>query len=424
MCCREASCNAQTLDGRSDCAGEAARGDVMIACRSVRVIVVNRFATVAGGAEKHAVGIARLLRSRGHEVRFLSTQDGRNAEREGVFVEPVGMDFWRGELPPSKRVEVARAALWNRAAARGMDALIASHRPDVVHLHDIYPQLSVAPLVVAARHGVPIVQTLHNYELISASPIDHRGRWLDHGPAPRSVRWLRTALAVVRRTAHVPRVSAWIAVSRFVAETYAQHGVQAETLENFVDPAAEGPPYEDRSGILFVSRLAPEKGVRDVIGLAEALPDVPVEVVGRGALAEEVSAAADRLGNLTYAGEIDAPGVSQRLAAARIAVIPSHWEEPAGLVALEAMATGTPVVAYAAGGLADYVSEAHAGRVVPRSVEALVRASRELYDDPEEWRRSASAGRLAAATTHSPDRYADRLEGVYRRAVEALDRRS
>ena len=273
-----------------------------------------------------------------------------------------------------------------------MDALIARDRPDVVHLHDIYPQLSVAPVVVAARRGVPIVQTLHNYELLSASPIDHRGRWLDHGDAPRSVRWLRTALAVVRRTAHVPRVSAWIAVSQFVAETYARHGVQAETLENFVDPAAEGPPYEGRSGILFVSRLAPEKGVWDVIGLAEALPDVPVEVVGRGALADEVSAAAGRLGNLTYAGELDGAEVSRRLAAARIAVIPSHWEEPAGLVALEAMATGTPVVAYAAGGLAGYVRDAGAGRVVPRSLEALVRASRELNDDPQEWGRCAEAG--------------------------------
>jgi glycosyltransferase involved in cell wall biosynthesis len=136
-----------------------------------------------------------------------------------------------------------------------------------------------------------------------------------------------------------------------------------------------------------------------------------------------VSAAAGRLGNLSYAGELDGPEVSRRLAAARIAVIPSRWEEPAGLVALEAMATGTPVVAYAAGGLADYVSEARAGRVVPRSVEALVRASCELYGDPEEWRQSAEGGRLAAATTHSPNRYADRLEAVYRRAVEARDRR-
>jgi glycosyltransferase involved in cell wall biosynthesis len=390
----------------------------------VRVIVVNRFATVAGGAEKHAVGVARLLRSRGHSVYFLSTEDDGNGEREGAFVEQVGTDFWRGELPAVRRVQVAATALWNRAAARAMEGLIARHRPDVVHLHDIYPQLSVAPVVVAARRGVPIVQTLHNYELLSASPIDHRGRWLDHGDAARSVRWLRTALAGVRRTVHVPRVSAWIAVSQFVAETYARHGVRAETLENFVDPAADGPPYEGRSGILFVSRLAPEKGVRDVIELAEALPDVPVQIVGRGALADQVSVAAGRLRNLTYAGELDGAEVSRRLAASRIAVIPSHWEEPAGLVALEAMATGTPVVAYAAGGLAGYVRGADAGRVVPRTLEALVRASRDLNDDPQEWGRYAEAGRRAATTTHSPDRYVDRLVKVYDLAVEAHGRRS
>jgi glycosyltransferase involved in cell wall biosynthesis len=380
---------------------------------------VNRFATVAGGAEKHAVGLARLLRSRGHEVRFLSTRDDANVERDGAFVPPTGTDFWRGQPPLRQRADVAAAALWNRGAAGAMEALIERFDPHLVHLHDIYPQLSVAPLVVATRHRVPVVQTLHNYELMSASPTDHRGRWLDDGDAARSVRWLRTALAVTRRTVHVPRVAAWIAVSRFVADAYARRGIRAEVLENFIEaPARDSrPPFEDRSGIVFVGRLAPEKGVRDVLALAHEVPEIPVEVVGRGPLAEEVTAAARRLGNLTYAGELDGAEVSQRLAGARLAVLPSRWEEPAGLVALEAMVAGTPVVAYATGGLAGYVRDAGAGPVVPVAAGALAAASRELYDDRVAWTGHAAAGHDAAVTTHSPERYVERLEHVYERLL-------
>lgn len=387
--------------------------------RFVRVIIVNRFATVSGGAEKHAVSLARLLRGRGHQVRFLSTCSSDNAESDGAFVPLAGSDFWRGQPAASERAAVAAKALWNRHAAGAMRTLIDRFHPDLVHLHDIYPQLSVAPVVVSARRRVPVVQTLHNYELMSASPVDHRGGRLDRGDAARSVRWLRTALRVVRSRAHVPRVTAWIAVSRYVAERYAEHGIEATVLENFIDPAPPGadPGFDQRRGIVFVGRLAPEKGVRDVLALARGLPGVPVEVVGRGPLGDEVEAAAGRLENLDYAGELPGEAVGARIAGARLVVVPSHWQEPAGLVALEAMARGTPVVAYATGGLAGYVCEAGAGAVVPVSAEALTGAAGAIHDDRDSWDEFSRAGREAAATTHSPERYASRLEDLYERVA-------
>ena len=60
-----------------------------------------------------------------------------------------------------------------------MERLVREFRPDVVHAHKLYPQLSVAPVVVAARHRVPVVQTLHDFELVSASLLDVRGGRLD-----------------------------------------------------------------------------------------------------------------------------------------------------------------------------------------------------------------------------------------------------
>ncbi|CAN5791766.1 glycosyltransferase family 4 protein [soil metagenome] len=384
----------------------------------MRVIVVNRYATVAGGADKHAVGVAEILRSRGHAVAFLSTQSEANAEREGAFVPLSGADFWRGAPPRREQVEVAAAALWNRRAAAAAEALIERFRPDVVHLHDIYPQLSVAPVVVAARRGIATVQTLHNYELISASPTDHRGRWLDRGPEPAPVRALRTALGVVRRVVHVPRISRFVAVSRHMAETFAAHGIRADVMPNFVERGADDarPGFAERAGIAFVGRLTEEKGARDAIALARALPDVAVTMIGHGPLEGEAIAAARKLENLECTGFLSEDAVARRLRSSRVLAVPSRWEEPAGLVALEAMAEGTPVVAYASGGLAEYVSDAGAGFVVPRSEEALAAACQALYHDREAWAEASAAGGRAAARDHSPDRYGERLERLYAQA--------
>lgn len=383
----------------------------------MRVVIVNRYATVGAGAEKHAVGLAAGLRSAGHSVRTLSTLADGNVEREGAFVPLTGTDFWSGQPPPRQRLAVAANAVWNRRAAAAMRELIERFEPEVVHAHDLYPQLSASPVVVASRYGVPVVQTLHNYELISASATDERGGFVDRGRGPLSVRGLRTGLGLVRKALHSPRVAVWIAVSRYVADVYARRGIRAHVLPNFVAADGASPrSFAERHGIFFAGRLTEEKGAEDVIALARRLPEIPVTVAGRGPLADSVRSASLELGNLTYAGFLTADGVSARLASARLAVVPSRWQEPAGLVALEAMAVGTPVVAYASGGLAEYVRDARAGRVVAPAVAELAAASRALHDDAQAWGELSANGRRAAADSHPRERYVRRLVDLYRKA--------
>jgi glycosyltransferase involved in cell wall biosynthesis len=384
----------------------------------MRVVLVNRYAVPSGGAERHALALAGLLRERGHEARFLSTADPANAEREGAFIPTIGTDFWRGPPGARERLAVASNAVWNRRAAAATRALVQRFRPDVVHLHDIYPQLSVAPVREAARLGAPIVQTLHNYELISASPVDDRGAAVDRGSEPTSVRALRTVLHGIRQAVHVPRVCEWIAVSRFVAAAYAQHGVSATVLENFVAPSPERPrAYGDRAGAVFLGRLTEEKGARDLVELARLAPELQVTVAGRGPLADELRAAADGLANLELAGFVDAAAAARLLRTARVALVPSRWQEPAGLVALEAMAEGTPVVAYERGGLAEYVRSAGGGVVVAPDAGELARVARELAADRNTWERLSVSGRRSVEQAHSPRRYVERLEAIYARAA-------
>src|SRR5919197_178879 len=146
---------------------------------AMRILMVNKYAHVTGGADVNCLGLAEALVRRGHDIALLSTASPQNLFDEGEFIEASVTHASRQRLGAARQVDVARRALWNPSAARAMRHLVGRFRPQVVHAHKLYPQLSVAPVVAAAQAGLPIVQTLHDYELMSASYLDHSGGRVD-----------------------------------------------------------------------------------------------------------------------------------------------------------------------------------------------------------------------------------------------------
>jgi glycosyltransferase involved in cell wall biosynthesis len=381
----------------------------------MRIVMVNKFARVTGGADRHCLRLASALRERGHDVKFLSTESSENQEHDGVFIRSSLTHTTRDTLPRLEKARIAGRALWNLKAAEGMKVLLDDFQPHIVHAHKLYPQLSAAPVLAAAGRGVPIVQTIHDYEFVAASALDDSGAWIDRHETKLSYRLLNTATHSVRRYVHGPAVSLWIAISRFMAGVYAARGIQALVLPNYCEirnPASSA-AFEERRGIVFLGRLTEEKGIRDVLNLARKLEDVPVLIAGDGPLRPLVERAAGIQANLTFLGFVDPNEAISRLAAARVAVMPSRWQEPGGVAALEAMSVGTPVVAYDRGGLTEYVRRAGGGEIVS-DPKALIHACQNLYRDPTKWQRLSEAGVAGIAARHSLKEYIDRLETGYR----------
>jgi glycosyltransferase involved in cell wall biosynthesis len=385
----------------------------------MRILMVNKYAHVTAGADLNCLGLAEVLRRRGHDVAFLSTASSRNVFSEGEFIPASVTHASREHLGASQQVDVARRAVWNPNAAAAMRRLIGRFLPQVVHTHKLYPQLSAAPVIAAAQARVPIVQTLHDYEFLSASYLDHRGGWIDRDESKLSFRALNTATYILRRGLHARKVDAWIANSRYVAARHETRGIASTVLPSFVEPAiGAAPGFSDRHGAVFVGRLHEEKGVRDVLQLAELLPSIKVSVVGHGPLEGEVAAAAGRLPNLDFAGSLDRAGVLKSLERARVSVMPSRWQEPGGIAALEAMSVGTPVVAYASGGLAEYVGDIGGGRVIEPDALALARECEALHRDQKAWEQLSARGAAGVASKHSPEPYALAVERIYGRLID------
>ena len=350
----------------------------------MKVLIVNKYAHVTGGADRYCLASTELLRRAGHDVRWLSTASASNAERDGAFVSP----------RPSR-------AFWNREAAAAMERELRDFGPDLLHCHKLYPHLSVAPVVSAARASVPIVQTAHDYEFCSPD------EW-----APLPKRAVDTLLFPVRRRVHVPRISRFVAPSEFVARALAAAGIESSVVRHFVETRAARLRFEERDGVFFAGRLVPQKGVDELLLLAARLPELRFSVAGTGPLEGRVRGA----GSVRYLGGLEPDAVLDELGLARVAVVPSRWAEPAGLVALEAMAAGTPVAASAAGGLAEYVGAA--GGAVLSTPEAMSDAIRTLHSDAVEWERASAAGLAAVQSLFTPERHLAELERVYRSALD------
>ncbi len=386
----------------------------------MRIVLVNNYSRVTGGADIHCLDLAKGLRERGHQVVFIATSDTLNVDQQGVFVPIIVTRETRSEMTGVKAARVACLSIWNPSTAAATKKLLGSFRADIVHAHKLYPQLSVAPIVVAAAQCIPIVQTVHDYEFISASSIDDTGAWWDRDEERVAYRALNTGLFGIKRLLHAPRIDRWISVSRSTATAYREHGINTTVLPNFTEPhVGQLPCFEERKGVLFVGRVAEEKGIRHVLDLPTHLPEYPIVIAGDGPLANEAEHAAHTFPSLTYLGMLDSKAVAHQIASARLVVMPSQWREPGPLAALEAMAAGTPLIAYDNGGLSEYVVDAGAGVVVSPSTASMAEAISSIYDDRTRWESFSSNAREAVKLQHTLPRYLDRLEQVYVEAISS-----
>ena len=337
----------------------------------------------------------------------------------GVFIRPSVTHDSRDTLSTVKGADTAARAFWNPEAATAMQRLLGDFRPEVVHAHKLYPQLSVAPVVVASRLRFPIVQTLHDFELLSASAIDGSGSWRDRDETRPRYRLLNSATFFVRRRIHVPRVRRFIAVSRFLAASYQEHGIEADVLPNFVESTPDAtslPRFADRKGILYLGRLRREKGVLDVIDLARKLPGIPVTIVGSGVLAERVRAAEKRLPTWWRRDSCRTPTSSS---SCEMRASPLHRRDVRKLPETShsrRWRTGrrSSPMQWAAS-----VSMSRTPEQVgsPPDVETLVRTCAELHGDEETWVEMSKRGRAAVASAHSADAYVRRLVTMYEAAT-------
>jgi glycosyltransferase involved in cell wall biosynthesis len=177
--------------------------------------------------------------------------------------------------------------------------------------------------------------------------------------------------------------------------------------------------------MVYVGRLSAEKGV-DVLLRAVALvaakrPNASLKIVGDGPERKNLEYLAAMLhlqDRVAFAGEQDAAAVGRTLREAALAVLPSLWVENCPMVALEALAAGTPVIGVRVGGIPDLIREGETGELFERGsardlADTMVRA----LGDARWLRESRQRARHSAETEFSPERHYDRLMEIYESVI-------
>jgi glycosyltransferase involved in cell wall biosynthesis len=365
---------------------------------SLGIVHVAKVAGISG-SENHLLLLLPDLRARGHDVRLVMLHEGEpgaeelavRLERGGVPVERLRM---RLPLDPLAFARVARS--------------IRRRRPDVVHTH----------LVHADFHGLPAGRLARAPLLVSTK----------HGFNPfRGGRGFAAADRAVARLVDV-HVAISHGLARYLAES---EGFDEDAFEIVHYGIVPGPPPTDPPAeprLAVVGRLIPIKA-HDVLLAAltrvrEELPEATLEIAGEGPLDAELRATVTRLGlrdAVSFLGRVaPAAPVFERSA---VVVVPSRGEG-FGMVALEAMERGRAVVASDVGGLPEIVEDGVTGIVVPPDEpEALAAALLELLRDPARAAAMGAAGRVRALAAFSQGRCTDRIEELYRAALETGSRR-
>jgi glycosyltransferase involved in cell wall biosynthesis len=296
------------------------------------------------------------------------------------------------ELPAAQKALLPISPIYGRAAQQDLARLLEEHRPDLLHLHNPYPLLSPWVIKTAHRHGVPVVQTVHNYRQVCSSGLyfrdghncyDCRGKaigWpaVQHkcyrGSRPQSA-LMATTLAVHRPT--WKSVDRYIALTDRIAAHLRDYGIPADRIvikpNSLPDPGAPDPLGD---GFLYAARLSEEKGLGLLLDAWRRHPDGALgglRIAGDGELRPLAERAAAERSDVTYLGILDREQMAAARREASVVVAVPTWDDVLPTVILEAMAAGRPVLGTEVGGI-PYLLGGEAGWLVEPDPEALAAA--------------------------------------------------
>ncbi len=369
-----------------------------------KLLLINKFyhdMGPAGGVGRYLVQEEQDLLAAGWDVApfAMADADARPSPWSRFFVR--ARDYSTPRFSGGALGD-ALSLIWNLEATAKLESLLKEFRPAVAHLHNIYHHLSPSILPVLRRHGVPVVMTLHDLRLLC--PATHmlrdgevcekcRGGQLHNAVRHRCVKESRVAslLAAVEtfhqrsRRLYEETVDLFLCPSRFIRDKYISWGYPAAKLRhmpNFVDLDLWHPRHvqssADRDSYLYFGRISTEKGLRTLLDAqslwekgfaAGEMTDPPLRLLlaGSGPCEGNLRArvAQLELKRVEILGSLDRTGLRKALGRSRYSVLPSECYENGPMAALEALASGLPLVGTDMGGISEMIENGVNGIVVP-----------------------------------------------------------
>ena len=405
----------------------------------MRILQVNKYHFIKGGADRVFFNTINLLEDNGHEVITFSTLRPENtpSKYSDYFVHYIE----RRRSNTLINILNARRYIYNDLAFKNIERIIREFKPEIAHLHLFYGDLSASILKALRDARIPVVQSVHDYRLLCPANalLDAKGNICEkckyksfyHCSVKRCLEgnfFFSSVLAVegyFRKYVIDPLeyIDRFIFVSKFAEQKHIEFdrrfASKAVHLYNFTD--MEDLELRTNKGkyFLFFGRVSKEKGIETLLAAADGMK-TDFRIAGSGPLEEEVKRFATNHKNVTFLGHQSGKDLRDLIKNASFVVVPSEWYENNPMTIIEAYASGVPVIASRIGGIPEIVSHGKTGFLFEsRDASDLARAldlgDKISYVDYSIMSRNC---REFAAREFSPGGHYDRLIDIYSKLLK------
>jgi glycosyltransferase involved in cell wall biosynthesis len=409
----------------------------------MKILLVNNFYYNRGGDCTYLFSLKKLLERKGHKVAVFSMHHPENFESEysKYFVSYINYAEEIKNRNIYSGLKVLSRSIYSVEAKKNIERLIKDENPDIVHLNNIRHHLTPSIIYTIKKYNIPIVWTLHDYQLICPNI-----SFLSHGKIcerckkrkyfwPPIVRckknsFLASAMAAFEHSIQMiagvyDLVDAYICPSRFLKDKFIEYGFKENTLHylNYFTDSKSIDDTEWRGNYyLYIGRLSEEKGIKTLIDAAVKVNSHKLKIAGDGPLKEELIAYAKTKNadnHVEFLGHKNREEVGELLKNCKFLVIPSEWYEVTGLVILEAFACGRAVIGSRIGGIPEFVREKLTGLTFePGNAGELSSKIEYLIRNPDKSEEMGKNGRLQIKEEINAEKHYVKLMEIYEAAAK------
>ena len=346
----------------------------------MKILMVNKFLYPRGGSESYMLYLSEYLKKMGHEIEFFGMYDENNTVGNSLGLYTSNMDFHSKGL---KRFLYPFKIIYSIEAKKKIMRVIDDFKPDIVHMNNINFQLTPSIIYGIKKKGIPLVQTVHDYQMICPNHLLYN--FEKNTPCEKCVRgthinciknkcihgsFVKSVLGVIEAKVYswlktYKKVDLYISPSNFLenkllsAKSY--YKGKTKTIHNFINKEKfSGESKTPGSYIVFVGRLSKEKGIENIADAARLLPEFEFLVAGSGPDEEILR----DIPNVELLGFLTGDKLLEVMGNAKVLLLPSVCYENCPLSILESHALGVPVVTMNSGGMKELVKDGITGTLV------------------------------------------------------------
>ncbi len=400
----------------------------------MKILLINKFYHSRGGADRHFLDLEKLLKETGHQVAVFSMHHPENLATywEKYFLSQVDLNAKQSLF---QNIKLAGRMIWSLEARIKIAKLLDEFNPDIVHLHNIYHQISPSILGVIKKRDIPIVMTVHDWKLISPNYLLNcqggfcqkcsKGKWA-HVIWGKKIKnsYLKSLLAYLEFRFHLmikvyrKNIDLFIAPSNFVKSILVNAGYCPEkivVLHHFVGQF-ESKDHQNMDlqskkednfvpDAIYFGRIARDKGVLKIIRAFSKL-GIKLALAGRKENGIEIN----ENHNVKYLGPLKSEELKYWIKKSKFVVSPSELPETFGFIAAEALVLGKLFLGFWTGAYPEIIENGKNGYLVNNWEEFKLRA----LDLKRNWKKP-----IAAGENFSRQAYLKSLEVIYNNLVQS-----